>query len=75
MNVKAQFALNSGTASKAVIKDYQMKIGSLTWIALITCVDVAYVVNVLSQFALNPLDTHHIAISRVFHYLRGSINY
>jgi Reverse transcriptase (RNA-dependent DNA polymerase) len=71
---KALFSPNSSTASTEAIKDYQSKIGTLSWIALISRLDISYPVNVLAQFAANPSQEHATAVSRVFRYLRSTIN-
>jgi hypothetical protein len=72
VNANAQYVPNSGTTSAAALKDCQSKI-CFTWMALITLVDVAFAVNNLSQFASNPSNDHHAAVSRVFRYLLSTI--
>lgn len=53
---------------------YQEAIGSLMYAMLCTRPDIAYAVKTLSRFASNPMKTHWTAVTRVFKYLKGTIN-
>ncbi|KAL3704338.1 hypothetical protein TMatcc_010029 [Talaromyces marneffei ATCC 18224] len=56
-------------ASKAEIKLYQQKVGSVIYVAIITRPDVAFVAAKLSEFMQNPSPAHMQAIDRVILYL------
>jgi hypothetical protein len=53
---------------------YQEAIGSLMYAMLCTRPDIAYAIKTLSRFASNPTKTHWAAVTRVFKYLKGTIN-
>jgi transposase InsO family protein len=59
----------NGQASKAVIKLYQQKVGSVIYVAIITRPDVAFIAAKLSEFMQNPSPAHMQAIDRVILYL------
>jgi len=44
---------------------------------LVTCTrpDLTFCVSYLSQFSSRPLDIHHTAVKRVFHYISGIRSY
>lgn len=52
---------------------YQSKVGSLLYLAMGTRPDIAYTVNVLSQFSSDPTVTHHNMIQHLLRYLKGSM--
>uniref|UniRef100_A0A093UNR6 Retrovirus-related Pol polyprotein from transposon TNT 1-94 n=2 Tax=Talaromyces marneffei PM1 TaxID=1077442 RepID=A0A093UNR6_TALMA len=64
-----RFVKYDGQASKAVIKLYQQKVGSIIYVAIITRPDVAFVAAKLSKFMQNPSPAHMQAIDRVILYL------
>jgi hypothetical protein len=74
IDFKAQFSPNPSTVSPEAAKDYQSKIGALTWITLISRVDISYPVNILAQFAANLSQEYTTAVSRVFRYLYNTVN-
>lgn len=53
---------------------YQNLIGSLMYAAIMTCPDILYAVQNLSQFSVNPGPTHLTAAKHVFQYLKGTTN-
>jgi hypothetical protein len=56
-------------------KWYQRAIGSLMYLMLCTRPDIAYAVSQLGRFAANPSQKHHLALKRVFRYLKGTTDY
>ncbi|GKB99788.1 zinc finger, CCHC-type containing protein [Tanacetum coccineum] len=54
---------------------YSRAIGCLMYAMTSTRPDIAYVVGKLSRFTSNPNRQHSKAITRVFKYLRGTMNY
>nr|GEX53361.1 zinc finger, CCHC-type [Tanacetum cinerariifolium] len=54
---------------------YSRAIGCLMYDMTSTRPDIAYVIGRLSRFTSNPSRQHWKAITRVFKYLRGTINY
>ncbi|GJY28800.1 zinc finger, CCHC-type containing protein [Tanacetum coccineum] len=55
--------------------EYSRAIGSLMYAMTSTRPDIAYVVGRLSRFTSNPSRQHWQAITRVFKYLKGTMNY
>nr|GEU96502.1 zinc finger, CCHC-type [Tanacetum cinerariifolium] len=55
--------------------EYSRAIGCLMYTMISTKPDIAYVVGRLSRFTSNPSRQHWKAITRVFKYLRGTMNY
>ncbi|GKD66898.1 hypothetical protein Tco_1309006, partial [Tanacetum coccineum] len=54
---------------------YSRAIGCLMYAMTITRPDIAYVVCKLSRFTSNPSKQHWQPITRVFKYLKGTMNY
>ena len=54
---------------------YREAIGSLMYIAITTCPDIAFTVSALSQFLSNPGVAHWEAVKRAFRYLAGMKTY
>ena len=48
---------------------YSKAIGSILWLAVVSCPDVAYVVGILSQFIQNPGTIHWEGVKWVINYL------
>jgi len=63
---------NNGRASKAEVKSFQEKIGSILYCAVMIRADVAFACSRLSQFLTNPSNQHHDAADRVIRYLYGT---
>lgn len=53
---------------------YQSVVGSLQYLSL-TQLDIAYSVNQVCQFMHQPTTTHWLAVKRILHYLKGTINH
>jgi hypothetical protein len=56
-------------------KEYEALIGSLTYASVATRPDIAVALNVVSQFASNPEETHWKAAKRIVRYLQGTANH
>ena len=54
------------------IPEYGTAIGSLMYAAIGTRPDIAFAIQMLSQFTSNPNPTHWTAVKHVFCYLNGS---
>lgn len=59
----------TGKASQQSIQQFQRKIGSIMYAAVVTRLDVAFAASRLSRFLVNPSDLHHAAADRVLSYL------
>ncbi|GKC43230.1 zinc finger, CCHC-type containing protein [Tanacetum coccineum] len=55
--------------------EYSRAIGCLMYVMTSTRPDIAYAVGRLSRFTSNPSRHHWYAITRVFKYLKGTMNY
>jgi hypothetical protein len=53
---------------------YQSMVGGLMYAAITTRPDIAYAVQTLSQFNINPGPAHLTAVKRVYRYLSGTKN-
>lgn len=51
---------------------FKEAVGCLSFAAQVTRPDIAYAVNVVSQFAANPGRQHWEAVKRIFRYLKGT---
>lgn len=60
---------NSGQASKQEIKDYQERVGSILYTAIMIRPDVAFAASSLSRFLTNPSPEHLKAADKVIKYL------
>jgi len=54
--------------------EYQSKIGSVMYAMLGTRPDLAYTISSLSKHSDKPTRSHHIALQRVFRYLKKTLN-
>jgi hypothetical protein len=54
---------------------YATLIGSLMYLVIGTCPDIAFAVNKLAQFTSNPKKAHWTAVKHVFRYLKYTCNY
>ena len=61
--------------AEMVTHSYANLIGSLTYLAIATCPDIAYAINKLAQFTSAPKTKHWTAVRRIFRYLKGTKNY
>lgn len=59
-----------GIASFRSIEQYQRKVGSVLYAAVITRPDIAFAVSRLARYLTNPGPSHHHAADRVLSYLR-----
>ena len=66
---------NTGKAMAAEITRYQSIIGSLLYLMIGTCPDIAFTVTHLSQFSTNPTKDHYKAVQHVCRYLVGTRDY
>jgi hypothetical protein len=64
----------SGRASAASITQYQRKIGSLLYAAVITRPDIAFATSRLARFNMNPGPEHHQEADRALLYLSATRN-
>ncbi|GKF93468.1 hypothetical protein Tco_0280187, partial [Tanacetum coccineum] len=55
--------------------EYSRAIGSLVYAMTSTRLDIAYAVGRLSRFTSNPSRQHWPSITKVFKYLKGTMNY
>ena len=62
-------------ASQSEIKDYQRAIRSLMYAMLRSRPDIAFIVSMVSRFALNPTAEHITAVKRILRYLKGTLYY
>jgi len=63
------------TEAEIDIMEYQRCIGSLMYLMIYTCPDIAYSVGVLSRHVACPGRTHMQAVKHVFRYLRRTSHY
>ena len=56
-------------APEDLVRRYQQKVGSNTYVAVITRPDIAKPIAKLAEFMLNPSDKHHQLIDRIIEYL------
>jgi hypothetical protein len=63
------------TTSQDEIKEYQRAISSLMYAMLRSRPDIAFVVSIVSRFALNLTAKHIKAVKRILRYLKGTLNY
>ena len=63
---------NTGKATKAQIKEYQEKVGSVLYTAVMIRPDVAFAASQLSQFLTNPSQKHLQAVDWTIRYLFGT---
>ena len=66
---------NTGKATTAEITHYQATIGSLMYLMISTCPDIAFTVTHLLQFSTNPTKDHYKAAQHVCCYLVGTDDY
>lgn len=64
-----EFTPYTGQASKASIKAFQERIGSILYTAIMIRLDVAFAVSQLSKFLTNPSPDHMAAAVQVLRYL------
>lgn len=63
---------NNNQATKADIKLFQQKMGSLQFAATVSRPDISCAVSILSEHSRNPSETHHCLANHVFSYLAAT---
>ena len=63
---------NTGQATREQIHRYQRCIGSLMYLMMGTCPDIAYAIGKLSRFASNPSDAHFAALNCTLYYINST---
>jgi len=71
----ANLQLLTLTEAEIDITKYQRCIGSLMYLMICTCPDIAYSVGVLSCYVACPGRTHMQAVKHVFQYLYRTSHY
>jgi hypothetical protein len=64
-----------GKASTALLKNFQCIIGSLLYLMIGTCPDIAFAVTKLAQFSANPSEEHFEQAKYICRYLVGTKSY
>ena len=64
-----------GTATVALQSQYQLVIGSLLYLMLGTCPDLAFAVTQMAKFAHNPSEEHLLKSKHILRYLAGTRKY
>ena len=54
---------------------YQSAVGSLLYLSSSTRPDITYAVSNVAKYSANPTKQHWIAVKRIFHYLKGTLNH
>ena len=54
---------------------YLSALGSLQYLATMTCPDIQFAVNYLARFNSNPGKQHWLAVKHLFRYLKGTLDY
>jgi len=54
---------------------YHEALGSLMWLQVTTCLDLSYIVNLLSHFAHNPGQAHWNALKHALSYVKRTLDY
>src|SRR5262249_52773673 len=65
------FSLSNKT-EKALVMQYQRKMGSILYAAITTCPDITFVASRLERFNQNPGPEYQCAAARVIQYLYGT---
>ena len=73
----AGLKLTKGTEHSEYVeeKHYQSMVGSLLYLSMRTCPDIAFAVRRAAHFCSKPTTQHLTAVNRVLRYLRGSRHY
>jgi hypothetical protein len=66
---------NEGIATAQQIHEYQQKVGSLLYVAIIIQPDIALTAAKLSEFVQNPSRQHIDAVDQAICYLYGTMHY
>jgi len=53
---------------------FQLLIGALNWLSVMTRLDITYAVSNLSRSLKNPTPDHMKAVKRILRYLAGTVN-
>jgi hypothetical protein len=54
---------------------YLSAVGSLSFLAIFTCPDIAFAVGYLARFNSNPGPAHWVAVKHLLRYLKGTLDY
>jgi hypothetical protein len=54
---------------------YLSAVGSLSFAAIFTRLDIAFTVGYLAHFNSNPGPAYWVAVKHLFHYLKGTLDY
>jgi hypothetical protein len=65
----------SGKASCQLIQQYQRKVGSIIYAAVITRPDIAFAASRLLRFLTNPSPLHQEAVDHILLYLKHTANH
>ena len=65
----------SALLSDEYASKYRAMIGSLNWIVTLGRIDIAYAVNAMARFNMNPREGHYEMAKRIFGYLRRYPDY
>ena len=57
------------------VKEYQIAIGSITYVTTISRPDLSAALGILSKFMANPGTEHWKGIKRILRYIKGTLNY
>ena len=63
---------NPNQATKQEIEEYQSKMGSMTYLAIQICTDIAFIYSVLSRFLVNLLRDYLNTADQLLRYIQGS---
>ena len=54
---------------------YASDVGSLMYAMICTCLDICYVVGLVSRYQSNAGQKHLMTVKRILRYLKGTLNY
>jgi hypothetical protein len=74
-HTKTKYYPNTGKATEEEIKRYQIAIGNLNHLAIVSRPDISFALNILSQFVQNPSNEHWNAVIQVYGYILGTANH
>jgi hypothetical protein len=65
-------ALPASANPEVELRLYQVAIGSIMYVMLVSRPDLAYPIGKLSQFSSKPSKTHWTSVKRIFRYLKAT---